>query len=180
MRYSTGSGALAWLGVAVDAIAREGLGSDSFRTRTAALSPGRARRRVREDIIRQLADLYPQVRVAAIAGLEHLRPDGAGAATCQYECYVPAGEFIMGEDKEAHRVTLNAFYIDKYPVTNAEYARFMADAAAAAFDMPAGKENHPVVNMDWYSAKGHGRMGQHAIADRGGVGEGGDWKKEQI
>ena len=65
-------------GVAVDAIAREGLGSDSFRTRAAAVKAlaelGDA---FVDDIIRQLADLYPQVRVAAIAGLERLRPDGA-------------------------------------------------------------------------------------------------------
>jgi formylglycine-generating enzyme required for sulfatase activity len=53
--------------------------------------------------------------------------------------YVPAGEFIMGtpeewlrEDPERHRteapqhvVYLDAFYIDKYEVTNAEYAAFL-------------------------------------------------------
>ena len=144
-------------GVAVDAIAREGLGSDSFRTRAAAVKAlaelGDA---FVDDIIRQLADLYPQVRVAAIAGLERLRPDGAWRSQLRYECYVPAGEFIMGEDKEAMARpalgTLNAFYIGKYPVTNAEYARFMADRGRG-FDMPAGKENHPVVNVSWYDAK---------------------------
>jgi len=39
--------------------------------------------------------------------------------------YVPAGEFTMGGDeggeneRPAHTVYLNAFYIDKYEVTNA-------------------------------------------------------------
>ena len=52
-----------------------------------------------DDIIPMLADDYPQVRVAAIASLERLRPDGAWRAHLKYECYVPAGEFIMGDDK---------------------------------------------------------------------------------
>ena len=57
---------------------------------------------------------------------------------------MPAGEFIMGDDKHddnekpAHRVTLDAFYIGKYPVTNADYARFMADRGRG-FDMPQAR-----------------------------------------
>jgi formylglycine-generating enzyme required for sulfatase activity len=99
-----------------------------------------------------LADDYPQVRVAAIASLDRLRPDGAWRALLKYECYVPAGEFIMGEDKEAHRVILDAFYIGKYPITNTEYQRFMADRGRG-FEMPAGKEQHPVVSVSWYDAR---------------------------
>ena len=46
---------------------------------------------------------------------------------------IPAGEFIMGTDSEeanadqkpAHRVYLDAFYIDKHEVTNAEYEEFI-------------------------------------------------------
>ena len=86
-------------GVPVDAIALEGLRSDSFRTRAAA---GRRWRQLGErfadDLIPLLADLYPQVRAAAIASLERLRPDGAWRSHLKYECYVPAGEFIMGDD----------------------------------------------------------------------------------
>ena len=49
-------------------------------------------------LIPLLTDLYPQVRSAAIGSLERLRPDGAWRSHLKYECYVPAGEFIMGED----------------------------------------------------------------------------------
>ena len=46
---------------------------------------------------------------------------------------IPAGEFVMGTDSEganadqkpAHRVYLEAFYIDKHEVTNAEYEEFI-------------------------------------------------------
>ena len=44
---------------------------------------------------------------------------------------IPAGEFMMGKDAEngadyspAHKVKLNAFYIDVHEVTNAEYLEF--------------------------------------------------------
>ena len=114
-------------------IALEGLRSDSFRTRAAAVAAlAQLGERFADNLIPMLADLYPQVRVAAIAALERLRPDGAWRQQLKCECYVPAGEFIMGDDKgdadekPAHRVTLDAFYIGKYPVTNAEYARFIA------------------------------------------------------
>ncbi len=144
-------------GVAADAIALEGLGSDAFRTRAAAVAAlSRLGEYFADALIPMLADPYPQVRAAAIAGLERLRPDGVWRKQLKYECYVPAGEFVMGDDKgynekPAHRVALDAFYIGKYPVTNAEYARFMADRGRG-FDMPAGKENHPVVNVSWYDA----------------------------
>ncbi len=62
------------------------------------------------------------------------------------------GEFIMGEDKEAHPVNLDAFCISRYPVTNAEYARIMAHWGLG-FEMPTGKENHPVTGVSWYDAR---------------------------
>jgi len=45
---------------------------------------------------------------------------------------IPAGTFTMGRDdgpadeRPAHRVTLPAFELDRLPVTNAEFARFLA------------------------------------------------------
>ena len=98
----------------------------------------------------------------------------------KYECYVPAGEFIMGDDKgdsdekPAHRVTLDAFYIGKYPVTNAEYARYMAERICASRlrCRPARK------TIRWSRSAGTTprlrSVGGHAAADGGGVGEGGE------
>ena len=47
--------------------------------------------------------------------------------------WIPAGEFTMGTDashgmlneRPAHRVRVNGFWIDEHPVTNAEFARFV-------------------------------------------------------
>ena len=44
--------------------------------------------------------------------------------------YIPAGKFVMGDDqgredeKPVHEVFLDSYYIDKYPVTNAQYMEF--------------------------------------------------------
>ncbi len=44
---------------------------------------------------------------------------------------IPAGEFLMGsregfdDEKPMHKVYLDAFYISRYPVTNAEYEKFV-------------------------------------------------------
>jgi len=82
---------------------------------------------------------------------------------------IPAGEFSMGSakynnEKPIHRVYLDAFYISRYPVTNAEYKKFVDDTGHAVLDhwkhgwinktiaIPNGKENHPVVNVTWADA----------------------------
>ncbi len=146
-------------GVAADAIALEGLKSDNFRTRAAAVNAlGGLGDRFTDVLLPLLADLYPQVRVAVIAALERLRPDGAWRKRLKYECYVPAGEFIMGDDRRdrveenpAHKVYLDAYYIGKYPITNADYARYRADIKRA-FNALSGAADHPVQGVSWYDA----------------------------
>jgi hypothetical protein len=148
-------------GVDMDAIAREGLRSENFRTRAAAvMAMGRLGAVFVDDLIGMLGDPYPQVRMATIAALERLRPDGAWREHLVHECYVPAGPFLMGseyggsDEKPVHEVYLDAYYIGKYPVTNAEYAHYTEDIQQL-FDMPVGKENHPVVNVNWYDARNY-------------------------
>ena len=47
--------------------------------------------------------------------------------------WIPGGEFLMGSDRHyreegtAHRVRVDGFFIDRYPVTNARFRRFVAD-----------------------------------------------------
>ncbi len=85
--------------------------------------------------------------------------------------YVPAGEFLYGEKKE--KIYLDGYWIDKTPVTNAEYKRFLDanpkhpvplvnEGWAKPYNwdekkrtFPAGKENHPVVLISWHDAKAY-------------------------
>lgn len=45
--------------------------------------------------------------------------------------WIPGGTFMMGSDHHyseeapAHRVSVDGFWIDRHPVTNAEFARFV-------------------------------------------------------
>jgi formylglycine-generating enzyme required for sulfatase activity/tRNA A-37 threonylcarbamoyl transferase component Bud32 len=81
---------------------------------------------------------------------------------------VPAGEFSMGSDYEEplHTVYLDAFYMDKYEVTNAMYAACVAAGACtpphetssyshASYYGNAEFDNYPVVNVDWYQAQAY-------------------------
>jgi len=86
--------------------------------------------------------------------------------------HVPAGEFVMGSaasdpeaadnEKPQHTVYLDAFYIDRTEVTNAQYRAFVAatgrpapttchDSRQPTYD-DAGKRDHPVVCVSWEDA----------------------------
>jgi formylglycine-generating enzyme required for sulfatase activity len=80
---------------------------------------------------------------------------------------VPAGEFIMGtnsrlpDEGPEHTVTLPAFYIDKYEVTNLQYKKFN-DATKRRSPthfrnrtFPQGKADHPVTYVSWLDAKAY-------------------------
>lgn len=143
------------VGVDVDGILLPGLESESFRVRAASVTAlaglGDA---YAEALIPLLDDDYPQVRASAIQGLERLRPDGGWRSRLVYECYVPAGPFLMGDDygrDEGHTVHLKSYYIGKYAVTNRDYARFMEDRGRM-WNAPLSKEDHPVVNVSWLDA----------------------------
>jgi len=80
---------------------------------------------------------------------------------------IPAGEFIMGspegegddDEHPQHTVFLDAFYIDKYEVTNAQYKQFMdATGHRAPRDWRDGRFNQPeqpVLNVSWEDAKAY-------------------------
>jgi sulfatase modifying factor 1 len=78
---------------------------------------------------------------------------------------IPAGEFLMGGDAEddhapVHKVTIDAFYMDKYEVTNAQYQKFCEETECRlpvfwgldGFRCGPDYPNHPVVGVSWYDA----------------------------
>jgi len=80
---------------------------------------------------------------------------------------IPAGEFLMGSDdgtlneKPVHAVYTDAFYMDRYPVTNAEYKMFI-DAnpewqKRGGSNYHVEKANHPAVYVSWYAAMAYAK-----------------------
>jgi len=92
---------------------------------------------------------------------------------------IPAGEFEMGSNDEEsfgdehpiHNVFLDAFYIDQFPVTNAQYKEFIDENPQwSIYDIPEKycdvdylkhwqgssyrktEADHPVINVSWYAA----------------------------
>ncbi len=79
--------------------------------------------------------------------------------------FVPAGPFIMGDDKSgqsdekpAHEVYLEDYYIARTPVTNAQYAAFVQATGYRApghwkkGSPPPQLADHPVVFVTWHDA----------------------------
>jgi serine/threonine-protein kinase len=80
---------------------------------------------------------------------------------------VPGGTFVMGSARR--EVHLDGFYLDRTPITNAEFGVFVEataykpqDAGAKRFlahwrqgKPPKGEERHPVVFVSWFDARAY-------------------------
>ncbi len=98
---------------------------------------------------------------------------------------IEAGSFSMGQDGSkpkngpAHDVDLPAYEIDRFEVTNDEYAWFAEQTGYATYaegnssknfrDASEGKGNHPVVYVTWDDAKAYCEWA--AAADRSRMGK---------
>jgi iron(II)-dependent oxidoreductase len=102
---------------------------------------------------------------------------------------IPAGPFVMGtdleradeQDKPRHAVTLPVFYLDKFLVSNAQYARFVASTQRRAplnwkdGRIPQGELLRPVTMVTWndaadYCAWDHRRLPHEAEYEKAGRG----------
>ena len=80
---------------------------------------------------------------------------------------VPAGEFKMGDDEAGsdeypmHTVLLNAFLIDKYPISNAQYKMFVDITAHrppphwTSGTYAIDEADQPVANVSWHDAQAY-------------------------
>ena len=84
--------------------------------------------------------------------------------------YVPAGKFLMGssdsdtqadsDEKPQHGVNVDAFWIDRTEVTNAQYDKCVQAKPACKASLYAGDsrfngDDQPVVGVDWNDAKSY-------------------------
>ena len=88
--------------------------------------------------------------------------------------YIPAGMFIMGTDAEnepmsskpAHRVDLKGYWIDRYEVTNSQYAECVAvrycnephelsSATRSDYFTNEAYADYPVIHVDWNQANAY-------------------------
>lgn len=64
--------------------------------------------------------------------------------------FIPAGVFLFGE--KGRKVNLKAFYIDKYPVTNEQFALWKP-----SHTYPPAQAKHPVTKVTWVEANAYAR-----------------------
>ena len=78
-----------------------------------------------------------------------------------FSIFLDSGDFVARDrmdDRPANNVYLDAFFIDKYEVTNADYAKFVQATGARApwhwpqGKIPTGEEKFPAANVNWFEA----------------------------
>ncbi len=151
-------------------VVKEGAGRMDDMRRLATYDVKEADKRIRaagEDITLHHEDEYGGKHVVGytVAEAEALLPKSTWVEL-DTTITVPAGPFGMGPDSERadaqdrplHTVRLPAYRIDKYPVTNAQYARFVAATSHRPPStwkdgkIPEGELLYPVTLVDWYDA----------------------------
>jgi formylglycine-generating enzyme required for sulfatase activity len=152
------------------------------------LHEGQARvdRAVRQAVIDELLatiarpEVALRVRIAAGEVLGYLGDPRLGDPPLGELVTIPAGAFLMGEGEGQHKLYLPEYRIGKYPVTNAEFGRFVeaggyqqkrwwTEAGWAEKEKPRweyepwteprswrdgrfNQPNQPVVGISWYEA----------------------------
>jgi formylglycine-generating enzyme required for sulfatase activity len=81
---------------------------------------------------------------------------------------VEAGEFLYGDDDESRFIP--EFYIDVFPTTNADYARFVTATGhrtpqhwSNSGEPPGHLLNHPVVFVTWHDAVAYASWAAKAL-----------------
>lgn len=88
-------------------------------------------------------------------------PEAVLAPDAVEEIAIPAGAFLYGDGPEAREVP--AFAVDKYPVTNAAYERFVLETGHRPplywprGALPEELRDHPVVGVDYFDALAYAR-----------------------
>src|SRR3712207_294584 len=78
------------------------------------------------------------------------KPKAPGASPSKDMVWIPGGTFLMGsnehysEEAPAHYVTVDGFWMDKYPVTNLQFTRFVkATGYVTVAERASNPEDYP-------------------------------------
>lgn len=137
-----------------------------YRTRQAQDAEAMHSREAHERARRAAEANLPRVQMESNWLVLHLTPEVSTTLL-----RVTEGNFLMGSDPARdpaaredempqHTVNLTEYYMSKYPVTNYQYQLFknateprkFGETGRGGWQMPPGKELHPVVNISWDEA----------------------------
>lgn len=96
---------------------------------------------------------------------------------------IPSGTFVYGSGELAQKMSLPAYAIGRCSVTNAEYKAFVDATGAKAPShwtkegFPAGKANHPVVNVSLVAAKAYAAWAGKSSGFRYAIPTSPQWEK---
>jgi len=84
---------------------------------------------------------------------------------------IPAGEVLIGDEshdfyngeKALHTVYLDAYYIDRTPVTSAEFSAFVHASDYKPEHWQPGPDDHPARNVTWYDAQAYAQWAGKAL-----------------
>jgi iron(II)-dependent oxidoreductase len=114
----------------------------------------------------ELQHAETMAQTLALAGLPGPPPQGPPEVSASGEVTVTGGRFTLGStnawaydnERPAHLVDLPPFRIDRALVTNAEYAAFVDDGAAAPLGWdPAARPHAPVQHVSFHEAEAYAR-----------------------
>jgi serine/threonine-protein kinase len=106
----------------------------------------------------EFAGLTPSKRKAQ-AEIQQAPPEPASSAPPGM-VYIPGGTFTMGrdnapnaEESPAHSVTVAPFFIDKEPVTKAQYRRFVSETRKYTIPVSRSDSGWPFTYVSWQGAQ---------------------------
>jgi formylglycine-generating enzyme required for sulfatase activity len=119
-------------------------------------------------LVEEPVSKMPSITGELRATLEGVGVDATGrvSPTVEYWITVPAGKFVMGsradnplasdDERPQHTVELTYdFQIARYPVTNAEFEKFVKATGFSPKAVKPDLPDHPVVNVSWNDAQAY-------------------------